>query len=157
MGWSSRDVVFFGIKDFSKGILGRPFLRSKVLTNKTNSAPRELSENLGDQTTVTQPRSHIRDPTLYNLAVMLIEIAYSSPLEGLQTSCDDQGDQYTLYWTATRLGDSVKRIMGPTYAKAVRTCLHGALAASSDLDETEVQERYFDEVVRRLAACVEAI
>lgn len=60
-------------------------------------------------------------------------------------------------WAATRLGDRVSRELGPKYADAVKICLHGAFGPSSELEDTRVQNTFFDEVVKKLENCAEAV
>ena len=155
--WGSRDIVFFGIKDFSQDPLNGPFLRSRVATKTSTFKQHSVTQDIDIQTTVAHLRSPIRNQTLYSLGVMLVELAYDSPLQDLQKPEDDQGDPHTLYWTATRLGDKVGRKLGPKYADAVKICLYGGFGASSELEDAKVQKQFFDEVVRKLAKCAEAV
>lgn len=154
--WGSRDIVFFGIKDFSEDSLDGPFLRTLVAT-KTDTNPQPITQNTANQMTSAHLRSPVRNQLLHSLGVMLVELAYNSPLHDLQKPEDDQGDPHTLYWTAIRLGDRVGRKLGPVYADAVKICLHGGFGASSSLDDVQVQNRFFHEVVRKLAKCAEAV
>ena len=156
--WQSQDVVFFGIQDFAKDPLQTPYLKSRVLTQRNTTDQRVINSATGQNySNMTQLRSPARNPTLYSLGVMLIELAYDSPLQDLQKSEDDQGDPYTLYWAAIRLGDRVSREMGPKYADAVKICLHGTFGASSELEDLSVQKAFFDEVVQKLEKCAEAV
>lgn len=155
--WGSRDIVFYGITDFSEDSLNGPFLRSMVASTSGNTDQTIVTPNVASQTTISRQRSPIRNRTLYNLGVMLVELAYNRPLQDLQKPEDDQGDPYTSYWTATRMGDRVGRKLGPVYADAVNICLYGGFGPSSDLNDAKVQARFFDEVIRKLAKCAEAV
>ncbi len=162
--WRSRDVVFFGIRDLSQDPLCEPFLTSRV-----SARARQQASILAVPASNT--RSLIRNRTLYNLGVLLLELAYNSPLHALTIPEDDpdsplhalmfpednQEDPRTLYWTATRLGEKVRRDLGPHYADAVNICLHCGFGASSELEELKVQRRFFDEVVQNLSRCAEAV
>ncbi len=55
------------------------------------------------------------------------------------------------------MGDKVGRKLGPVYADAVNICLYGGFGPSSDLKDAQVQARFFDEVIRKLAKCAEAV
>lgn len=156
-GWGSQDVVFFSNEDFTCDPFPDPFLRSNIETRTSTTNQHLVLSNAGSHTTVTQSRSPIRNQTLYNLGVMLVELAYDSPLKDLQRPEDDQGDSHTLYWTATRLGDVVNRRLGPKYSSAVKICLYGGFGASTELEEAQVQKRFFDEVVLKLVTCAEAV
>ncbi len=156
--WQSQDVVFFGIQDFANDPLRMPYLRSRVLTQRNATDRQVIISTAGTEcSNVTHLRSPVRNQTLYSLGVMLIELAYDSPLQDLKSAEDDQGDPHTLYWAATRLGDRVWRILGPNYADAVKICLHGAFGASSELEDMRVQKAFFDEVVQKLEKCAEAV
>ncbi len=155
--WGSRDIVFYGITDFSEDSLNGPFLKSMVASTAGSTNQIIVAPNVASQTTMSRQRSPIRNQTLYNLGVMLVELAYNRPLQDLQKPEDDQGDPYTSYWTATRMGDKVGRKLGPVYADAVNICLYGGFGPSSDLKDTQVQARFFDEVIRKLAKCAEAV
>ena len=150
--WRSSDVVFFGIRDFSQDSLCVPFLKSHVFARARHQANELAAPE--DKALI---RSPIRNRTLYNFGVLLIELAYNSPLHALVLQEDDQGDPYTLYWTAMRLGEKVRRELGPFYADAVNICLHCGFGASSDLQELKVQRLFFDEVVQNLQKCAEAV
>ena len=156
--WQSQDVVFFGIQDFATDPLQMPYLKSRVQTQRNTTDQRAMISATGNEcSNVTHLRSPVRNQTLYSLGVMLIELAYDSPLEDLKRPEDDQGDPHTMYWAATRLGDRVWRELGPKYADAVKICLHGAFGASSELEEMKVQKAFFDEVVQKLEKCAEAV
>lgn len=157
--WQSQDVLFLNVQDVSLDRLRKPFLRSSVLTSQTPTPTQ--GESSFDRSAVMQGkkpmRSHIRNQTLYNLGVMLIELAYDSPFKDLQIPDDDQGDAFTCYWAAERLGESVRRVLGQKYAEAVSICLHCGFGASDDLDDPELQNEYFTKVVQKLERCAEAV
>ena len=156
--WQSQDVVFFGIRDFAEDPLRMPYLKSRVLNQRNTTGQQVISSTTGREcSNVTHLRTPVRNQTLYGLGVMLIELAYDSPLQDLQKPEDDQGDAHTLYWAATRLGERVWRELGPKYADAVRICLHGAFGASSELEDMNVQKVFFSEVVQKLEKCAEGV
>ncbi len=160
--WQSQDVVFFNVRDFSRDPLRMPFLQSSVLTQAREASGATADhEHTIDRRTVAQGkkpmRSHIRNQTLYNLGIMLIELAYDSPFKDLQTVEDDQGDSLTLHWAAERLGESVRRVLGQRYAEAVKICLHCGFGPSDDLDDLELQQDFFSKVVQKLEKCADAV
>ncbi len=156
--WRSQDVVFFGIQDLAEDPLRMPYLKSRVLTQRSTTNQQAISSTTGTEcSNVTHLRSPVRNQTLYSLGVILIELAYDSPLQDLIKPEDDQGDPHTLYRAATRLGDRVWRELGPKYADAVKICLHGAFGASSELEDVRVQRVFFGEVVQKLEKCAEAV
>ena len=154
----SENVVFLDVRDFSDEPIRRPFLQSRVLTSSIGAnqlVSRHTTVN--SQGSSIQMRSPVRNQILYSLGVMLVELAYNSPIQDLQTSEDDQGDPHTLYWAALRLGERVWRELGQQYADAVKICLYGGFGASSELDDVRVQKLFFDEVVWKLERCAEAV
>ena len=155
--WQSQDVVFFGIQNFAEDPLRMPYLKSRVLTQRNTTDQQVIISITGRDSSVTNLRSSVRNQTLYSLGVMLIELAYDSPLQDLKKPEDDQGDPHTLFWAATRLGDRVIRELGPIYADAVKICLHGAFGASSELEDMRVQRAFFVEVVQKLEKCAKAV
>ena len=155
--WRSRDIVFFGSKDFAQDSLGSPFLKTSVKTRSDEDNQQSVLTQIAEHPKNPYPRSPVRNQTLYSLGVMLIELAYDSPLQDLQIPEDEQGDLYTFYWTATRLADRLWRELGPKYADATKTCLYGGFGASIQFDVIEGQTRFFDEVVHKLELCAEAM
>lgn len=160
--WESQDVVFFNVRDFSVDPLRMPFLKSSVLTQAREASQVTAQHGQAiDRRTVAQGkkpiRSHIRNQTLYNLGVMLIELAYDSPFKDLQAPEDDQGDSLTLYWAAERLAESVRRVLGQRYAEAVKICLHCGFGPSDDLNDPDLQRDFFTKVVQKLEKCADAV
>ncbi len=89
--WGSRDIVFYGITDFSEDSLNGPFLKSMVASTAGRTSQTLVAPNIASQTMMSRQRSPIRNQTLYSLGVMLIELAYNRPLLDLQQPEDDQG------------------------------------------------------------------
>lgn len=137
--WGSRDIVFYGITNFSEDSLNGPFLKSMVSSTAGSTNQTLITPNVASPKMVASRRSPIRNQTLYNLGVMLVELAYNRPLHDLQKPEDNQGGPHTSYWTATRMGDKVGRKLGPMYADAVNICLYGGFGPSSDLKDAQVQ------------------
>lgn len=80
--WHSQDVVFFGVQDFAEDPLRMPYLKSRVLTQRNTTDQRVIISATGKEfSNVTHLR---RNQTLYSLGVMLIELAYDSPLQDLK-------------------------------------------------------------------------
>ena len=140
--WRSRDVVFYNMDDLSS-----PYLKAKICTSTTQD-PQQLGAASGENTSPSQ--SPIRNQLLFNLGVMLIELAYGAPLQELKEEDDDHGDSLTLYRTATRLGSKLNQSCGAGYEKAAQICLHGTLGGSCDLHNSRVLENFYVEVVQRL-------
>ena len=82
----SVDVVFLDVRDFSQKPIRRAFLKSRVLTGN-HGANRLASGHTttSPQRSSSQLRSPVRNQTIYSLGVLLLELAYNSPLQDLQT------------------------------------------------------------------------
>ena len=154
-GLRSKDILFPDLLDVSPETVRMPYLKSRVLIGENQLVAGHSTINSQDR--LNHPRSPVRNQTLYSLGVLLVELAYNSPLQDLQINEDDQGDPHTLYWAALRLGERVWRELGQKYADAVKICLYGGFGASSDLDDARVQKMFFDEVVWKLERCAEAV
>lgn len=146
--WRSRDVVFYGINDLSEDRLLSPYLKARVCTSST-PAPQALVVAAAAAST-SPSQSPIRNQLLFDLGVMLVEIAYGAPLQELKAEDDDRGDPFTLYHTATRLCSQLNQKCGPAYEAAARVCLRGTLGGSCDLHNSRALENFYVEVVQRL-------
>lgn len=155
--WQSQDVVFFGVEDFSKHPLNRPFLRTRVITQVALASNRASTPPQGEAASTIRHHTPVRNQTLFNLGVMLLELAYDSPLQHLQIPQDDQGDSYPLYWTAKRLAEDVRRRFGDRYADVVKILLFCGFGAATDLDDPKLESMYFSEVVQKLRKMTEAV
>ena len=142
--WRSRDVVFYGINDLSQDMLSSPYLKAKICTSSAQVGATTSGENASPN------QSPIRNQLLFNLGVMLVELAYGAPLQELKEDDDDRGDSLTLYHTATRLGSKLNQKCGPAYEAAAQVCLRGTLGGSCDLYNSRALENFYVEVVQRL-------
>jgi len=155
--WQDRDVVFFDVEDWSKESVLVPCFRSRILpqTSRTTGGATTAATSTGHDD-MTHVQSPIRNPILYSLGVMLIELAYDRSLKTLQTQQDEHGDSYTRYWTAKRLAGELREELGIKYSNAVRLCVEGMFATTRDFEHPTVQGLFLDEVVQRLADCARA-
>ncbi|KAL8796029.1 MAG: hypothetical protein Q9195_001605 [Heterodermia aff. obscurata] len=145
--WRSRDVVFYDINDFLEDRLLFPYLKARISTSSPQG-PQSLVAASGESTSPNQ--SPIRNQLLFDLGVMLVELAYGAPLQELKEEEDDHGDPLTLYRTATRLCTKLNQKCGPAYEAAARVCLRGTLGGSCDLHNSRTLENFYVEVVQRL-------
>ena len=84
---------------------------------------------------------------------MLLEIAYSAPLQSLQQPNDlvnGAESDFTEFFTAKRLSDSIGREMGSSYSKIVKKLLQCDFGCGDDLNEPALQAGYYNEVVCEL-------
>jgi len=142
MSWRSEDVYFFG----DDLIQQPPSLSSPHLNVKVKGPYAQLSR------ASTFPLQNIaRNPLLFSLGVVLLEIAYASALETLQRPIDlDNGreTQYTEFLAARRLARSLKSDMGPRYHKIVVRLVECDFGCGTeDLNDPQLQAAFHHEVI----------
>jgi hypothetical protein len=97
-------------------------------------------------------RTLIRNRLLFSLGVMLLELAYHSPLETLQqpSDNDDHESQNTDYYIADRVRHDAASILGPRYAEVIRKCIQCDFGHGDDLGTTKLQEGFYQDVICEL-------
>jgi hypothetical protein len=139
---SSSDVYFVQRPDTPRSLICQyPFIKRKFPT-----------------TNVVQPPLHqapmhrvIRNPTLFALGILLIELLYETPIENLQTDRDRdcEGTPGAVWCTVGRLVDEeISFKAGQLYSDAVRRCIRCDFnQKTSSLDDQDFQRAVFDGVV----------
>ena len=150
--WRSQDICFFGVNEHAlvKGFVG---LSSPHLDVTVKGSNESLSRGS------TFPVSgFIRNPILFGLGVMLIEIAFMAPLQSLQRPDDEAGDSpHTEFFIAKRLVATIGREMGSNYGNIVEKCLDCNFNCVSnagqiyDLGNPKLQTVYYRDVVCELS------
>ena len=132
--WRSEDIYFFGLDEISTSqqclVLPAPHLNVCV------KGPDSFSS-----CTSTFPTSgFIRNPLIFGLGVVLVEIGYAKTMKTLQRPQDlrSREDQLTEYLTATRLASSIGRELGSTYAHIVQKCLFCDFRCGNDLSDPKL-------------------
>ncbi|ERF70929.1 hypothetical protein EPUS_06714 [Endocarpon pusillum Z07020] len=98
-------------------------------------------------------RSFAPNPFLFGLGVMLLEIAFETPLRSLQRSVDieaSQDDRHTEFFTAKRVSKMASRPLGIRYNRIVRSCLNCDFRGGDDLNESALQEAIYRDVIFEL-------
>ena len=89
--------------------------------------------------------------TLYYLAVIMIELAFTTSLSSLLTRKERATyDRYTDFFASKRLAGVVSREMGTQYSRIVEKCLGYHFAAGCDLNDAGLQAEYCRDVVKGL-------
>ena len=142
LSWRSEDVYFFSNELASPqdvpSIIS-PHLNVKV---KDEQLPRAST---------SPPHTLARNPLLFSLGVVLLEIAYTSTIDNLQRPVDlhdGRENGYTEFFAARRLARSAKTDMGPTYRKVVQKvveCDFGC--ALDDLNDPQLQAAFYHDVI----------
>jgi hypothetical protein len=97
-------------------------------------------------------RTWIHNYDLFNLGVMLLELAFQKSLREMRIDADidSTSEFHTDYFTAHRLQSSLSRKLGTRYAEIVRQCIYCDFGHGSDLSSTKLQEGYYEDVIQGL-------
>ena len=141
--WRSEDVYFFGDEVVAVG--EPPILTSPHLNVRVSGPDGHLSRS---STFPQQPLA--RNPLLFSLGVVLLEIAYSSTLESLQRPNDlDEGRKnlYTDFFVARRLASLGHSDMGGSYHKIVERLVECDFGCGNDLSDLQLQVALYKDVI----------
>jgi len=148
--WRSDDVVFFG-KDALSTTLASPHLNVQV------GKPHKHALKAGAESSTTSKHDtlpYVRNPYLFGLGVILIELARQAPLSTFREECevpDSYEDRFSDYVIADRVSKSLSRSLGPKYAKVVRKCLGCDFGeGTTDLNDPGLQAAFHRDVVCEL-------
>ena len=145
--WRSENTRFYGIESSNvsrSGSLKAPFLNLKFLG--PNDASQTASSN--------DPLSPIRNNVLFGLGVILLELAFESPLKQLHNAEDKaRGIEHADYLTARRLKTTIGTPLGSRYGRIAKRCLDCEFnVAEHDLRDSTLQAAFFKNVVLELQA-----
>lgn len=142
--WCSDDVYFFGAEDLSSAY-AMPDLSSPHLNVKVKGPDGQLS-----RASTFPPHTLARNPLLFSLGVVLLELAYSSALETLQRPIDlENGHEkrYTEFFVARRLAKARSSDLGTTYHKIAERLVECDFGCGTDLGESELQAAFHKDVI----------
>ena len=143
VSWRSEDIYFFDNEPISSP--GSPSIASPHLNVKVKGPCGELSRALE-----FPPHNLIRNPLLFSLGVVLLEIAYTSTMKTLRRPIDlDSGREgrYTDFFAARRLAASGKSDMGATYHKIVEKVVECDFGCGMDLNNPKLQAAFHHDVI----------
>ncbi|MCJ1332499.1 hypothetical protein MMC10_009192 [Thelotrema lepadinum] len=107
-----------------------------------------------------EPDSLIPNATLYNLAVILIELGFKACLDNLLNETkqpESSRDRYTDMLAVKLLAKSVGKEMGSTYQEIVEKYLECHFTAGYDLNNAELQMEYHRDIVQELEKLEEGL
>lgn len=144
--WHSDDVQFFGHHDSLLQQAHRvlPYMTASIRAAGFSKKARHRSS---DYTHI------IRNPVLFGLGVMLLELAYQAPLRTLQKPIDlEKGETqgFADYFTAHRLVDRSYRMVSKSYKTIISKCLHCDFGHDSDFASPALQEAFYHDVINGL-------
>ena len=120
------------------------------------------TEAAARQVVQRQMMYHVRNPTLFSLGILLIELCFGQPLELLRTSEDPLNtngvpDTFTDLSTANRLLDSVYSEAGNRYGDTTRRCIRCEFDERyTTLDDDAFRQKFYDYVIALLEEDVKA-
>ena len=141
--WRSEDVYFFG--DEVVALQEPTVLTSPHVNVRVRGPDGQLSRS-----STFSPHTLARNPLLFGLGVVLLEIAYSSTLESLQLPNDldsSQKDLYTEFFVARRLAMVGHSDMGGSYHKVVERLVECDFGCGNDLSDTQLQVALYKDVI----------
>lgn len=141
--WRSEDVYFFDVPEENptpKILNLTPHLNVKV-----EGPDKQLSraENCPS-------RSFVRNPLLFSLGIVLLEIAHFSGLQRLQQPSDlekNQENQYTEFFVARRLAKQADTHMGHRYHSIVERLIECDFGCGSDLNDKKLQIAFYSDII----------
>ena len=141
--WRSEDVYFFSdevVAGQEPAVLTSPHLNARV-----RGPDGQLSRS-----STFPPHTLARNPLLFGLGVVLLEIAYSSTLDSLQRPNDvdsSRKDLYTEFFVARRLASSGHSDMGGSYHKVVERLVECDFGCGNDLSDIQLQVALYKDVI----------
>jgi hypothetical protein len=148
--WGKSDILFLRqLGGSCAPLIEQPYI-SKPFRSRKTLPPTSL-------TTKKSPfRSIIRNKSVFDLGVLLIELCFNKSLEQMQTpdDLDDDGkvNSYTNLATANRLIPEVYAEAGVKYGDAVRRCVH---CDFDQREETFESDEFRQAVYQRVVAPLE--
>ena len=139
LSWRSEDILFFTIErdtqTKSRPNLAIPYINTRI----------QGQRNLPS----TQHQSRMaRNPMLFSLGVVLLELAHATSLESLKLPCDaDSGPLHGDFFTARRLAKSKRNAMGAIYNNIVEQLVECVFPCSGDLTNPELQAVFYKDVI----------
>ena len=139
LSWRSDDILFFSIKEDIR-MQKRPDLSAPYINTKIHGNAIQVRD---------QPRSVMaRNPILFSLGVVLLEIAHGASLESLKLPCDaDNGQLHCEFFTARRLAKTKRTNMGTVYDDIVEQLVECVFPHGGDLNNPELQATFYDDVI----------
>ncbi|KAJ5758689.1 hypothetical protein N7520_005845 [Penicillium odoratum] len=145
--WRGDSVRFFG--DHSSLYQQRPVLSYMTTSIRaSNNSSKSQSEP-----ETAESYDFIRNPVLFGLGIMLLEIAFEAPLRTLQQTVDlEKGGipGFADYFTAQRLVDLAGRTTTKDFRDIIKKCLYCDFGHDNDFKSPALQEAFYWGVITEL-------
>lgn len=139
--WRSEDILFFDVDNKTQP-QELPDLSAPHLNAKFNSSNEQLS--------IASNSRIARNPILFGLRIVLLEIAHAASLKSLQQPSDltnGEEDQHTQFFTARRLAKGKDSVMGIKYHKIVEQLVECVFPCGDDMKSDELQGAFYKDVI----------
>ena len=143
VSWRSGDVYFFG--DDMNPIQERISLTPPHLSVKIKRPNGKMSRG-----STLPNNTFIRNPLLFSLGVVLLEIAHTSTLGNLQRPSDlenGQESKYTEFFVARRLAKFGSTDMGRRYHRIVERLVECDFGCGTDLNSPQLQAAFHEDII----------
>ena len=139
LSWRSDDILFFGIEGDmqtpKRPNISAPYINAKI-QGQVTQVPAQHQSTMA------------RNPVLFGLGVVLLEIAHAANLESLTRPCDaDNGLLHREFFTARRLAKSKRTVMGSTYNDIVEQLVECVFPCGDDLNDPKLQAAFYEDVI----------
>lgn len=149
--WKSDNVFFCGPSEGgSQRPQGDAVPHLTATVAPTNNTARSRSSTT---TPSTLPASVVPNLLLFDLGVMLLELAYNAPFQALRQQealLDSTNTTVADFTAALSLADQVGVFLGAGFAAIVKKCLRCDFGCGSSLDHPALQARLYEDVVCKL-------
>ncbi|KAJ9300050.1 hypothetical protein DTO271G3_2167 [Paecilomyces variotii] len=144
--WRSDDVYFF---EEPNSLLQQiphalPYMATSIRASDSMAPPQAPSSDY---------HHIIRNPVLFGLGIMFLELAYQAPLRSLQQPADLQKGKtpgFADYFTAHRLVDQSYRMVSKGFQNIIKRCLHCDFGHDNDFANPALQEAFYHKVISGL-------
>ncbi len=146
--WRNEDILFFSAESSihlqKLPNLSTPHLNAKIMGYD------------GQHTrAATNPEQTVeRNPVLFSLGVVLLEIAHAATLESLKQDSDlthGREDRFTEFFTARRMAKSKNSVMGVKYHNIVEQLVECVFPCGDDLNNDQLQAAFHSDIICPLA------
>jgi hypothetical protein len=152
--WGGDDIVFFRQPESARNVrsmLSEPYLNVQIKGSLQSSLIGVDEDDAFENDTC---ESFVKNEYLFQLATLLIEIAYQAEMEDLLSTeearlCDDD-PELERWFVADRLCDDISSNLGSRYRAVVRLCLDCSLKDDHLVEADKYEDRIYREVVNEL-------
>ncbi|KAL4941133.1 hypothetical protein BDV06DRAFT_229872 [Aspergillus oleicola] len=141
--WYGDDVYFFTNEDGDD---------DQILRQAPQVIP-YIRTSLPSGSICTECDDFIRNPVLFGLGIMFLELAYQAPLSALHNSIDrspGKSPGLVRYSTARRLAEKVHSIISVGFRRIVEKCLYCDFGHGNNFKSPALQQAFYREIMGEL-------